>query len=456
MPSVDTIAQEARRFVDKTLDLYVGNGPADTPELLAQLLVPADQYEFRTHFGDKGTPIGPEKMLEEVKQQLRPDDSIAIYAHVPICRYKCRYCSYYSIANAGQVDEYADLLLKELATFLHLYPWLARQKLTSLYFGGGTPTVFSPEAIKKLISGYARRFNTSQAEITLEGSPDTICENPFLVEAARDAGVNRFSFGVQTFDDLILEECGRGHTGAQAEQAMRIVQGYGFDEVVIDLMRGLPGQTLEGFIADIQRLIELGPDSIFVYRMRLGRQGELQTGFQTKGVENLVLSRLPDVIAMQYAANLVLTEYGYEQTSNVQWSRLDRAYGWDRWAERVPLFAFGWRAYSLFRFGEVYNSTDLKEWRRKVESGALTIEKATRFSREEEEVAWTCFNLRFGRLDAPLFARIFGKELKSSHIWPRIEQLNTIGMLWDEDDGSMEISPTGELVPEELIRFLGS
>ncbi|MBI5803699.1 radical SAM protein [Candidatus Pacearchaeota archaeon] len=446
--SIEDVAEEARSFV---LDNIV---PVFTKE--GNLRVPVERYQFLVRNDTRGSSAEPRIILNAVYDSLQPESVIGTYVHMPVCNYRCKFCTFPVVLNKGktETDKYSGLLVRELKTFLENYPRLKGRNITSLYFGGGTPTTLSPPAIGTLVKKYTDSFDVSGADITMEGSPESIVEDPERLIAARDAGVNRFSFGIQTFDDNILKLCDRRHTAEQTEKAFCHVNSCGFRETINDLMRGLPNQTLEGFIQDVNRLADLGPDSIFVYRMRLRREMEMQNRFWSVR-DKLTQPPIEDIIAMQFAANKVLTENGYKQVSNAQWSKLDKAYGMDRWGERVPLFGFGWKAYSLFTTGETYNTEGLNQWCELVKDGKITAERAVQFGPEEEELVWTLFNLKFLRLDAQRFEKTFGKPLISGVAWSRITNLINIGLLQKENDGTVIFSETGRVIPEEVIQYVG-
>lgn len=289
----------------------------------------------------------------------------------------------------------------------------------------------------------------------MEGSPDTIVENPGRVVAARAAGVNRFSMGIQTFKTDSLEACDRRHTAGQVEEALKVMQAQGFQEVVVDLIRGLPLQTLQSFVEDAVRLAELGPDSIFVYRMRIQRPEEPTSRFW-RDRETLPLPPLDDVMAMHYAAHQIFTAYGYRRVNDVQWTRLpNRSYGSDRWGTRAPLFAFGWQAYSLFPDGETYNAYKLTDWSNRVGKGEITAERAVSFNENEAELVWTLFNLKLLKLDPARFRTMFRREFQVSSAWSKVRRLVEMGLLVEQADHSLMASEPGVVLAEEMVKFVG-
>jgi oxygen-independent coproporphyrinogen-3 oxidase len=192
---------------------------------------------------------------------------LALYIHIPWCVRKCPYCDFNS-HNAPQAlpqDDYVDALLRDLDQDLAL---AAGRPLASVFFGGGTPSLFAPDRIARILDGVAERLALARdAEITLETNPGTVEHGPFA--GYRRAGVNRISFGVQSFDDAALRRIGRIHDAAQAERAVKQAQDAGIDNLNLDLMYALPQQTLAGAIADIDKALELRTPHLSHYQLTL-------------------------------------------------------------------------------------------------------------------------------------------------------------------------------------------
>src|SRR3954447_23011640 len=173
---------------------------------------------------------------------------LALYVHIPWCVRKCPYCDFNSHERAGALPEreYVDKLLSDLEGML---PSVWGRPLVSVFIGGGTPSLFSPASIDLLLSGVRARMRLEpDAEITLEANPGTVEAARFA--GFREAGVNRISIGVQSFDDRMLAALGRIHGGAEARGAIDAALAS-FDNVNVDLMYGLPGQDVEMARADL-------------------------------------------------------------------------------------------------------------------------------------------------------------------------------------------------------------
>jgi putative oxygen-independent coproporphyrinogen III oxidase len=193
---------------------------------------------------------------------------LALYAHFPWCVKKCPYCDFNSHALRGAVPEqdYVDALLRDLEFELSHAP--DRRPLTSIFFGGGTPSLFSARAVGRLLEQAARRIAFAPGiEITLEANPGTADAANF--RGYRDAGVNRLSIGVQSFDAGQLKALGRIHGPDEARRAFALARDAGFDNVNLDLMYALPGQTPAQARADLEAAFALAPEHLSYYQLTL-------------------------------------------------------------------------------------------------------------------------------------------------------------------------------------------
>ena len=190
---------------------------------------------------------------------------LALYIHIPWCVRKCPYCDFNSHAAGPELpeDAYVDALLADLDLDL---PAAHGRELTSIFFGGGTPSLFSARALDRLLQGVNRRLAfASDIEITLEANPGTFEQAKF--RAYRSLGINRLSIGVQSFQTEQLKALGRIHDGSEAVRAAQMARAAGFDNFNLDLMHGLPGQDVEGALADLRQAIALEPTHLSWYQL---------------------------------------------------------------------------------------------------------------------------------------------------------------------------------------------
>ncbi len=192
---------------------------------------------------------------------------LSLYVHLPWCVRKCPYCDFNSHEGKGALpfDAYVDALIRDLD---HDLPLVWGRSVHSVFFGGGTPSLFPPQQIDRFLQAASSRLRFApNLEITLETNPGTAEHGRF--DQYRAAGVNRISFGIQSFDDGCLQRLGRIHDSADAERAVKLAQDAGFDNFNLDLMYALPGQTLSMAEHDLQRAFALQPTHISHYQLTL-------------------------------------------------------------------------------------------------------------------------------------------------------------------------------------------
>jgi oxygen-independent coproporphyrinogen-3 oxidase len=236
---------------------------------------------------------------------------LALYAHLPWCVRKCPYCDFNSHERGDALPEreYVDALVADLEAML---PAVWGRRLRSVFIGGGTPSLFSPEAIDRLLAAVRARLPLEpDAEVTLEANPGTAEAGRF--RGYRAAGVNRLSLGIQSFDDAKLAALGRIHSAAEARRAIEMAQAS-FANVNLDLMYGLPAQTLEEARADLREALAFGTAHLSAYQLTL----EPNTVFYRKPPP------LPehDVAAdMQLAVEELAAEAGFEHYETSAFAR---------------------------------------------------------------------------------------------------------------------------------------
>jgi oxygen-independent coproporphyrinogen-3 oxidase len=212
---------------------------------------------------------------------------IGIYCHIPFCSAICHYCNF----NRGLVDpalvrRYLTALEAEIAApdTPGVPAAAAGRQADSIFFGGGTPSLLEPADVGRLISAFGRSFAlASETEATLETNPETA--TPERLDGFRRSGVNRISFGVQSFDPGELARLGRVHSADRARTALRDARAAGFDNVSLDLMFWLPGQSLESWLATVDQAIALEPDHLSLYLLELYPNAPLKDAMARAGRE---------------------------------------------------------------------------------------------------------------------------------------------------------------------------
>lgn len=229
---------------------------------------------------------------------------LSVYVHMPWCVAKCPYCDFNShVAPAALPQaQYVECLLGDLD---HDLPAVSGREVHSVFFGGGTPSLFAPEFIRRFLSGLRARLSLAHdVEITLEANPGTIEHGRF--DGYAQAGVNRISLGVQSFRDAHLKKLGRIHDGAQAAHAIDELNAASIDNFNLDLMYGLPEQSLGEALEDLRRAIALKPAHVSQYQLTL----EPGTVFYHRPPS---LPADDETWEMQIKSQALLAEHGYEQ-----------------------------------------------------------------------------------------------------------------------------------------------
>ncbi len=233
---------------------------------------------------------------------------LSLYVHLPWCVHKCPYCDFNSHVARTPLPfaDYVDALLVDLDADLQTEGGLPGRTLQTVFFGGGTPSLFPPAEIERILHGVRSRLAIAEgAEITLEANPGAIEQAHF--SAYRQAGVNRLSLGIQSFNDVMLQRLGRIHSAAEARRAIDAAQQAGFDNLNLDLMYALPGQNIDGAMDDIQQALGFAPAHISHYQLTL----EPGTPFGKQPPPAVPDSDL--AWAMQESCQARLAEVGYIQ-----------------------------------------------------------------------------------------------------------------------------------------------
>ena len=243
---------------------------------------------------------------------------LGIYVHVPFCRSKCQYCDFYSLADGDSrlMDEYLQAICAHIKESGALAP---AYRVDTVYLGGGTPTFFGAEGMAAILTAIRQSFDVSPAaEITFEANPDSV--TPRLLRRLKSEGFNRVSLGIQSDDNAMLQLLGRPHTYEDAVDAVTRIRKAGFKNLSVDLMFGLPSQTLESWQATLKHVLELKPEHISCYGLTLERGTPLY--------EDQVHYDFPDSddqADMYLAAVEILKGRGYRHYEISNFAKKDRA-----------------------------------------------------------------------------------------------------------------------------------
>jgi oxygen-independent coproporphyrinogen-3 oxidase len=274
----------------------------------------------------------------------------SLYIHIPYCQAKCPYCDFNSYAAAQWPEErYAGALCREIRHYAEQPPWRGGE-VGTIFFGGGTPSLFAAASIGRILDAASALWSVAaEAEITLEANPGTV--SPEKLSGFRSAGVNRMSFGVQSFAPHHLKQLGRIHSADEGRAAVSMARRAGFDNVSLDLMFALPAQTLQEWESDLAEASALQPNHVSAYNLTY-EEGTPFHQWRARGV----LRPSPEEIevAMFGRAQELLAAAGYQQyeiSNYAQWGRTCR-HNLNYW-HSGPYLGVGAGAHSYSGAGEM-------------------------------------------------------------------------------------------------------
>jgi oxygen-independent coproporphyrinogen-3 oxidase len=369
-----------------------------------------------------------------------------LYVHIPFCRRKCPYCDFYSeVACDAATREYPELLTQHLV-------WATEQgwsgPVDSIYFGGGTPSLLTSAAIADILQAVKQTLGrTTGAEITIEANPGTVSQQSLT--GYRSAGVNRLSLGLQSCNDNHLARLGRRHDRQAGLNAFHWARSAGFDNISLDLMFSLPGQTTAELEEDLQSYLELGPEHLSCY----GLTAEPETPFQ-KQLAAGTLS-LPDDEFYADAFMLIheqLTSAGYEHYEIANYARdgCTSRHNLGYW-QRRPYLGIGAGAHSFqnLQWGSRWEvPADLTAYRQALldQQEPMTCLETFDHKSALSEKLYLALRTRQGITDAEL-QDLFGCTLQEA-----FPEAVTASRQWlVNDDGRWTLTPAGWLLFDRLI-----
>ncbi|MGH9907481.1 MAG: radical SAM family heme chaperone HemW, partial [Pyrinomonadaceae bacterium] len=264
--------------------------------------------------------------------------SAGIYIHIPFCRSRCSYCDFATgIYESSAADRYTRAVIKEILSWNEIE---SPPEINTIYFGGGTPSLLSPSQVESLLTAIRSRFRitpNADLEVTMEMNPGTV--TPEMLKEFRHFGVNRASFGAQTFDDRELARLGRSHNARQTRETFQHLRAAGFDNVSLDLIAGLPGQTLDGWNQNLDEALAMRPEHLSFYLLEVHEGTPLaqhiKRGLQPQPDD--------DVAAKMYAVMLARASavgYRHYEISNLSLPGFESRHNTKYWTG-APYYGFG-------------------------------------------------------------------------------------------------------------------
>ncbi len=349
---------------------------------------------------------------------------LGLYIHIPFCRQKCFYCDFPSYAGMEQYeDAYIRALGKEVRARGKHYGGC---EVDTVFFGGGTPSLLSAEALPAILAAVREVFRVADdAEITTEANPGTVTLDKLI--GWRKAGVNRISFGVQAFQDKLLRTIGRIHTADDAEEAVRLARQAGFDNINVDLIYGLPGQTVDDFAYGLARASELGIEHLSVYGLSV-EEGTVLARFLDEGRMALptededaaMYDRIEDYLAQKGYARYEISNYakdGHVCRHNLKYWQSEDYLG------------LGAAAHSFLGGKRRTNERGVEEYIRRMTEEGTAVVSLEEESAEELRGDYIFLALRTAAgLDREDFRKRFGEEFLSIYK-ETIEELMRDGLI---------------------------
>jgi len=336
---------------------------------------------------------------------------IALYIHIPFCLQKCRYCSFNSIPipkNDLLVTKYLQALEREIALYASHY---LNESLSSIYLGGGTPTVLPAESLCRLLFCLKENFAFSpEIEITIEANPGTV--NQEKLQLLKEAGVNRLSLGVQSFQQAELQLLGRSHSVSDVYAAYDAAKKAGFDNINLDLIYALPEQSLQSWRDNLRSAIQLDPEHLSIYGLSLEEDtplaDDLKKGKLKPCSEEMQISMWEETASMVAAAGFIR----YEISNYARPGKACR-HNITYW-ENNPYWGVGAGAHGYYQHVRYGNKEEIQKYIEMVEKGIFPRAFEEHQSQKEEMVDTIIMGLRLTKgLSRQRFTRRFGCSFES-------------------------------------------
>ena len=379
---------------------------------------------------------------------------VALFFFIPFCKIKCTYCDFNAYANMARVMEpYADAVVREIEQYAARSSSASQAdtppRVKTIFFGGGTPSLVPAAHIEKILRACSEAFTLARnPEITLEANPGTVDADK--LRALYALGVNRLSLGVQAFDDAVLRRLNRGHTVADALEMYDLARRAGFDNLNLDLIYGLPLQTLDDWRATLQRALALGTEHLSLYALTV----EAETGLEHQIRRGKYPAPDDDLAADMYElAEEMLDAAGYEHYEISNWARrvgvsgganaspLQSRHNLTYW-HNEPYLGFGAGAHSCFGGERFWNVLSPIDYIQRIERGESPVAGGEEISRDLEMSETMILGLRLNegiRFDA--FLERYGEDAREKYA-AQLREVQELGLIEvTSPEGSLRNTP---------------
>lgn len=364
---------------------------------------------------------------------------LGIYIHIPFCEKKCFYCDFYSLENHSQRAPFISALVKEIAMFKESY---GRRKADTIFFGGGTPSLLTPSELERIISAITNSFQIAEdSEFTLECNPGTV-DTAYLPEY-RSLGVNRLSFGVQSFFDDELKFLSRIHSAQEAVNAVARARQAGFTNINIDMIYSLPGQTVERLLANIDKALSLETEHISAYSLIVEPGTPLNAAVEKGEIKPAAESTEADMYGIVMSS---MEEHGliHYEISNYCRPGFQCKHNLKYWnAEQYA--SFGPSAHSYVDGQRWWNVSSLTSYLSEVDTGTVPVSARETLTRSQLLDEYVLLRLRQGFLDTRELENLFSVSIPE-HL---ITELEKAGYC-EHKEGIIHFTRNGFKVCEEI------
>ncbi len=369
-----------------------------------------------------------------------------IYLHIPFCERKCIYCDFYSVENLNLLSDFAELLIKEIEIFKSESEFVADTIFDTIYFGGGTPSLLEISQFEKILNSLFKNFKIStNAEITVETNPGTV--DKLKLTKFRKIGINRLSFGVQSFFDDDLTFLGRIHTSETAINCVKFAFESGFENVSVDLIFGLPGQDEGRLLVNLEKIIELNIPHVSAYNLIVERGTPLYELVKFGKV------KLPDddEQAELYELTIEFFEgagYKHYEVSNFAKDGFECRHNLKYW-QYENYIGFGPSAHSFWVNKRWWNVANLEKYAKAINSGKLPIANFEILNYEKMVEEFVYLGLRSTGIDLKKFKSKFGFDLLASEIMDEINELKNLNLV-SVDENFIKLTRKGFMLCDKI------
>ena len=369
-----------------------------------------------------------------------------IYIHIPFCKRRCIYCDFFSTTQSEKKAEYVHALVRELEM---RKDYVGEEEIETIYLGGGTPSQLSQEELEEIFAYIYKVYKvTPDAEITLEANPDDL--TPEYVSMLRTLPVNRISMGIQTFQEETLKLLHRRHTAQQAIEAFRRCREAGFQNISIDLMYGLPGETLETWEQDLQQAVDLHPEHISAYHL-IYEEGTTLWNLREQNKVEEAEEELSLTLFKTLIERLTKAGYQHYEISNFCLPGLHSRHNSSYWTGKKYL-GCGPSAHSFDGISRQWNVSSLEKYLEGIRSNQLDfeLENLDLYTRYNDFVITsirTCWGMPLAQLRTTYGETLYNYCLRMAK--PHIEQ----GVLEIKED-TLKLTPQGIFISDGIMSDL--